>query len=147
VLVGLRTWSSNFVSGLAPWCAPLNADGTTGTRVLGERVGGTDNDSNSDDDDYCPAGEVVVRLTGKSGGVIDRLEARCAPLSTWLTTRAMGRVLRRYGDSNGGTAFEDTCPANYVGAGFEGSTGRVLWDLGRDRLGTVRLRCARIADR
>ncbi len=146
VLVGLRTWSSDYVSGMAPWCAPLTTMGTMGTATLGGRVGGTSNDNGSDDDDLCPAGELIVRFTGRSGGIIDRSQAVCAPLSTWLTTRAIGRTLRRYGDSSGGSAFEDTCPAGYVGAGFQGST-RVNFDYFRDRLGSLRLRCVRVADR
>lgn len=146
VLVGLRTWSSDYVSGMAPWCAPLTAAGTLGMATLGGRVGGSHNDNGGDDDDLCPAGEVIVRFTGRSGGIIDRSQAVCAPLSTWLTTRALGRTLRQYGDSGGGSAFTDTCPNDYVGAGFEGSTRRDF-DYFRDRLGSLRLRCVRVRDR
>ncbi len=140
VLVGLTTWASEYVSGIAARCARLNTDGTLGTSTLSARVGATYNTSQ---DDSCPAGQVIVRFGGGGGAVIDRLQETCAPVATWLTSGELGVVLRRHGDGAGGAAFEDTCPAGYIGAGFEASV-RTNFDFFRDRIGTLRLRCIRL---
>jgi len=140
VLVGLTTWASEYVSGIAGRCARLDSDGTTGTTALGSRVGAT---YNTTQDDSCPSGQVIVRIGGASGAVVERLQEACAPIATWLTTGALGAVLRRHGDGTGGAPFEDTCPAGYVGAGFEASV-RNNFDLFRDRVGALRLRCVRL---
>ncbi|MBK6532187.1 MAG: hypothetical protein IPF99_22115 [Deltaproteobacteria bacterium] len=141
VLVGFRVWSSSYVNGLAPWCAALSPAGTIGSPVLGTRVGGTSDNNADDDDDVCPAGQVVVQITGRAGVVLDSFQARCAPLSTWMSTRALGAPLRLHGGSNGGAAFADTCPLGYLGAGFEA---KAIFYLGLSRVGALRLLCMRV---
>jgi hypothetical protein len=141
VLVGLTTWSSLYVSGLAPWCAPLNPDGNLGMAVQGGRQGGTFGGSN---DDLCPANQVVVRFTINAGGVIDRLQATCAPISAWLASRTFGAQLRAHGDSGGGTRTQDDCPAGYMGVGYDLRDGDYNFI---ERVQNLRLRCARVSDR
>ncbi|MDO9022424.1 MAG: hypothetical protein Q8S73_30140 [Deltaproteobacteria bacterium] len=141
VLVGLTTWSGIYVSGLAPWCAPLNPDGNLGMAVQGGRQGGT---SGGSDDDLCPANQVIVRFTINSGGVIDRLQATCAPLGAWLASRTFGAQLRAHGDSTGGSRTQDDCPAGYMGVGYDLRDGDFNFI---ERVQNLRLRCARVSDR
>lgn len=141
LLVGLTTWSSLYVSGLAPWCAPLNANGTLGAAVRGTRRGGT---FISSDDDRCPANQAIVRFTINSGAVIDRLQATCAPLAGWLARREFGAVLSSRGDSGGGSRAQDDCPEGYIGNGLDLRSGdhNLI-----ERVLNLRLRCVRVSDR
>lgn len=140
LLVGLTTWSGFYVSGLAPWCARLDADGTLGMAVRGARQGGT---AGGDETDLCPARQAIVRFTINSGGVVDRLQATCAPLAGWLARRELGAALRSHGDSTGGSRHQDDCNAGYMGQGFELRTGDYLLI---QRVLNLRLRCARVSD-
>lgn len=140
LLVGLTTWSGFYVSGLAPWCARLEADGTIGMAVRGARQGGT---AGGDETDLCPAGQAIVRFAINSGGVIDRLQATCAPIAGWIARREIGAALRSHGDSNGGSAHRDDCNPGYMGQGFELRTGDYLLI---QRVLNLRLRCARVSD-
>jgi hypothetical protein len=141
VLVGLTTWSSLYVSGLAPWCATLNPDGNLGMAVQGGRQGGTFSGSG---DDLCPANQVIVRFTINAGGVIDRLQATCAPVAAWLASRTFGTQLRAHGDSTGGSRTQDDCPAGYMGVGYDLRDGDYNFI---ERVQNLRLRCARVSDR
>lgn len=140
LLVGLTTWSSLYVSGLAPWCARLNADGSLGTAVRGDRQGGTWGGS---EDDLCPARQAIVRFTINAGAVVDRLQATCAPIAAWLARRELGATLRSHGDSTGGSRHQDDCNDGYVGNGFElrSSDYNLI-----ERVRNLRLRCARVSD-
>lgn len=140
LLVGLTTWSSLYVSGLAPWCARLNADGTLGMAVRGDRQGGTWSGSA---DDLCPARQAIVRFTINAGAVVDRLQATCAPIAGWLARREIGAALRSHGDSTGGDRHQDDCNDGYVGNGFELRSGD--YNL-IERVRNLRLRCARVSD-
>jgi hypothetical protein len=140
LLVGLTTWSSIYVSGLAPWCARLNADGTLGMAVRGGREGGTWSGSA---DDLCPARQAIVRFTINAGAVVDRLQATCAPIAGWLARREIGAALRSHGDSTGGDRHQDDCNDGYVGNGFELRSGD--YNL-IERVRNLRLRCARVSD-
>ncbi len=140
LLVGLTTWSSLYVSGLAPWCARLNADGTLGMAVRGSREGGTWSGSA---DDLCPARQAIVRFTINAGAVVDRLQATCAPIGGWLARREIGAALRSHGDSTGGDRHQDDCNDGYVGNGFELRSGD--YNL-IERVRNLRLRCARVSD-
>jgi hypothetical protein len=140
LLVGLTTWSSLYVSGLAPWCALLNADGTLGMAVRGGRQGGTWGGS---EDDLCPARQAIVRFTINAGAVVDRLQATCAPVAGWLARRELGAALRSHGDSTGGARHQDDCNDGYVGNGFELRSGDFNLI---ERVRNLRLRCARVSD-
>ncbi|MBP6832098.1 MAG: hypothetical protein KA978_15030 [Deltaproteobacteria bacterium] len=140
LLVGLTTWSGFYVSGLAPWCARLDADGTLGMAVRGARQGGT---AGGDETDLCPARQAIVRFTINSGGVLDRLQATCAPIAGWLARRELGAALRSHGDSTGGSRHQDDCNAGYMAHGFELRTGDYLLI---QRVLNLRLRCARVSD-
>jgi hypothetical protein len=142
LLVGLTTWSSVYVSGLAPWCARLNPDGTLGMAVRGGQRGGGCCFGSADD--LCPANQVVVRFVINAGSVVDRLQAVCAPLSGWLARGETGAALRAHGDSNGGTRYPDDCPAGYMGSGFNLRSGDFNLI---ERLRNLRLRCSRVSDR
>ncbi len=144
VLAGLSIWSSRYVSGLAMWCAPLNADGTRGAVTAGAHQGGSNDHS---DNDVCPAGQAVVRLTTHSGDVVDRLGQTCAAVSDWVSSGTLGATLPERGTSTGGGLAVDTCAAGYVAVGFEMRSSAYVLDVFIERLENVRLRCERIAPR
>ncbi|MDB4931248.1 MAG: hypothetical protein JWM10_3732, partial [Myxococcaceae bacterium] len=141
LLVGLTTWSQTYVSGLAPWCARLNADGTLGTAVRGDRQGGQCCFGSADD--LCPANQAVVRIVINAGSVVDRVQAVCAPLPGWLARGEIGASLGGRG-GGGGTRTQDDCPPGYMGSGLNLRSGDYQFV---ERVRNLRLRCSRVRDR
>jgi hypothetical protein len=140
LLVGLTTWGDVFVSGLAPWCARLNPDGSLGTAARGDRQGGVCCFAN---DDRCPPNQAVVRLVINSGAVVDRVQAVCAPLPGWLARREIGASLTGRG-GGGGSRNTDDCPTGYVGSGLNLQSGAYQFI---ERVRSLRMRCSRVSDR
>ena len=138
VLVGLSIRASEYVSGFASRCAALRTDGTTGAVRETAYQGGTSFGSRTTND--CPAGSMVVGLTGRSGGIVDRVAVQCASLASWIPGRTLTATLpNRGGDGGGG--FTEQCPAGFVGLGVEFVTTFYALDNRASRLG---LACVRV---
>jgi hypothetical protein len=138
VLVGLAIRASMYVSGFASRCAALRTDGTTGPVRETGYLGGTNFGSRTTND--CPAGSMVVGLTGRAGGVVDRVAVQCASLASWIPGRTLTATLpNRGGDGGGG--FTVQCPPGFVGLGVDFDTAFYAADFRASRLG---LACVRV---
>jgi hypothetical protein len=137
VLVGAAIQHSRYVNGLAARCAELRPDGTLGpTRETGFDGGG--NGTRSADD--CPAGTVVVAITGRAAGIIDQLALQCAPVASWLADRVVTATTAPRGGT-GGSPFTQSCPVGFVGRGFTFDQVSFDWST---RVSQLRLSCVRV---
>lgn len=138
VLVGLSIRASAYVSGFASRCAPLRTDGTTGAVRETSYQGGTVFGSRTTND--CPAGSMVVGLTGRAGGIVDRVAVQCASLASWIPGRTLTATLPNRGD-DGGSPFTVQCPAGFVGLGVDFVTTFYAAD---NRASRLSLACVRV---
>ena len=138
VLVGLSIRASMYVSGFASRCAALRTDGTTAAVRETSYQGGTNFGSRTNDD--CPAGSMVVGLTGRAGGIVDRVAVQCASLASWIPGRTLTATLPNRG-GGGGSAFTVQCPAGFVGLGVDFDTTLYASDVRASRLS---LACVRV---
>lgn len=137
VMTGIGVAATSYVNEIAPRCARLNSDGSLGPTSTGSWFGGSAGTRENDD---CPSGQVVIRFTGRAGGVIDRLRAYCAPLQPWVLSGTTGAPLSNHG-GGGGSEFDDPCPAGSVATGWEVDD---AWYLAATRVSAFRARCTPI---
>ncbi len=138
VLVGLSIRASMYVSGFASRCAALRTDGTTAAVRETSYQGGTVWGDRTTND--CPAGSMVVGLTGRAGGIVDRIAVQCASLASWIPGRTLTATLPNRGGDGGG-AFTVQCPAGFVGLGVDFVTTFYAAD---NRASRVSLACVRV---
>lgn len=136
VLVGLSLHTGSLVDSIMAICARVNSDGTW--RVRGQSngttlywytfagiVGGSGGTLKSF---MCAPGEGVMRLFGRSGGLIDRLGIECGRLGRvgeGIGIVAPGSVHGPAGGS-GGSVFQLQCPADQVATAIKGRADRYI---------------------
>lgn len=134
LVVGLAIQHSQYVNALGLRCAALLPDGSFGpARTTDLRGGGNGSLANV----TCPAGQALVRLEGRSGGIVDQLTPICAAVPAWYASGALGMNLGTFGQ-NGGSPWGDSCPARQMAYGLEFDT--TYFD-GSRRVGSVRMNC------
>ena len=157
VLVGIDGRAGSRVDAITPVCAPLQVTPAgspspeyayavhTGTATTMGTVGGTGGSVFSA---RCPADQVVIGMTGRSGDNIDRIGIGCGALSitrvasSWLLVLTPASSTDSYGGS-GGSPFSFACPAGQAATGATGRAGDRV-----DKFGFVcsRLSLAGVAD-
>jgi hypothetical protein len=134
LMTGVLIRSSQYVNALGFYCGHLEPDGAlTGIRRI-DVVGG---DHGTVADEPCPVGQVVVRFDGRSGSVVDRLQAFCAPVPGWYATHAAATPLGVHG-MTGGDPWSDACPEHQMANGLDFGIG--YFD-DSDRVQRFRFRC------
>jgi hypothetical protein len=110
VAVGLVGRSVAYVDALGLLCAAVNSDGSLGSAYAYGPYGGSSGTSFTD---FCPSGQVLVRINGRSYSWHDQFSGVCAPLKTWVTSATLGSSLPARGGT-GGNPYTETCPTGYA---------------------------------
>ncbi|ATB28220.1 hypothetical protein [Melittangium boletus] len=110
VAVGLVGRSVAYVDALGLLCAAVNSDGSLGSAYSYGPYGGSSGTSFTD---FCPSGQVLVSIKGRSYSWHDQISGVCAPLKTWGSTGSLGSSLPARGGS-GGAPYTETCPMGYA---------------------------------
>jgi hypothetical protein len=124
------TVTVNYLRTFTPVCGKLSITGTTTfavetTQAENLATRGTQTGSIAQTA-MCPANQVIVGFSGRSGNLIDSLTFSCAPLAITGTSPSFALSIGSTTDSStiggpGGMAFAPlACPANSIAVGHEG---------------------------
>lgn len=120
VMVGVTVRAGFWLDSIAPRCATPSASGAWTEDERGPRAGSSGGTAETE---RCPPNFAVSAISGRAGGVIDRLRIRCRPLANQTSTtgeEVSGGVV----GGNGGTEFgRIACPADLAATGFAVRTG------------------------
>ncbi len=89
----------------------------------------------------CPQDHVLVGISGKYGGIIDKIQLRCAPFdgTTVNTAAAIQPAESKVGGTGGTASYDFTCPAGEWATGVGGSNGKSTYP---NSTATIQLSCS-----
>ncbi len=84
---------------------------------------------------FCPSGEMVIGIFGRSGSDLDQLQVKCGIVNiedtgSGFMVRRVATIDRNLGGGNGGAAFTYTCPGESVVTGIFGRDSSVIDAIG-----------------
>jgi hypothetical protein len=109
---------ATLVGGLQALCGTIVVDGSSSATMAGASLPMRGASQDSPWTQRCPTGQVVVGFAGRSGADLDQVAFECAPWSASDAGLSMGAyVTLPAAGGDGGTAFQQTCPAGQLARG------------------------------